>query len=136
VLSGVESEKEDGLKICEAVNNKRCINFIGKTNLRELFDLFNVSDVLVSNDSGPPHFASMTNIKVIVLFGPESPALYAPLGKNIHVLYSNFACSPCVSAYTHRKSACRNNKCLKAITPDMVFNEVLSCLREGEGRQE
>ncbi len=124
ILIGVQSEYERAAKICAAVESDRCINFTGKTTLRELIDLYNLADLLLSNDSGPPNFASMTELRTLVFFGPETPLCYKPLGKNVEALYSNFHCSPCVSAYNHRKSACTDNKCLQAITVDEVYKRI------------
>jgi ADP-heptose:LPS heptosyltransferase len=124
VITGIKSELREAEQIVNSINNKNIINLTGKTTLKELIDLYNISDILVSNDSGPPNFASLTNIKVFVFFGPETPICYKPLGNNITALYSNFFCSPCVSAYNHRKSPCKNNKCLKAISVDEVYNLV------------
>lgn len=121
VIIGLSSEKPDAKVICEAVNNPDCVDFTGKTTIKELIDLFNASKILVSNDSGPPNFASLTKILIIVFFGPETPVLYSPLGKNIKVFYSNFSCSPCVSAFNHRQSPCNDNKCLQEINPKEVF---------------
>jgi len=39
-------------------------------------DSYNISAVLVTNDSGPAHFSAITPIRSIVLFGPETPRLY------------------------------------------------------------
>ena len=86
--------------------------------------MYAVSTVLVSNDSGPPNFASLTDIQVLVLFGPETPQCYLPLGKNMEMLYADYLCSPCVSAYNHRKSACTDNKCLQAITVEQVMERL------------
>ena len=121
VITGVRSEIDDAKKICVKLNTKRCINLVGKTSLKELLHLYNISKLLISNDSGPPNFASLTDINVMVFFGPETPVCYKPLGKNVHALYANFMCSPCVSAYNHRKSTCNDNRCLKAITPEYVY---------------
>ena len=33
--------------------------------------------MLVTNESGPTHFATLTPIRVVALFEPETPALYA-----------------------------------------------------------
>jgi ADP-heptose:LPS heptosyltransferase len=128
VITGILSEKKDAQFICNSVENKRCIDLTGKTTLKELIDLYNISKVMVSNDSGPPHFASLTNIDIIVLFGPETPTLYAPLSHNTKVIYSNFACSPCVSAFNHRKSPCKDNKCLQFIKIDEVFDIIRNIL--------
>jgi len=35
---------------------------------------------MLTNDSGPAHFASITNMHTFVIFGPETPALYGSLG--------------------------------------------------------
>ena len=45
-----------------------------KTTLRQLLVLYTRSEILVTNDSGPAHFASLTAIHVVTLFGPETPA--------------------------------------------------------------
>lgn len=130
VVTGVRSDLSDGTAICDALKNERCINLVGRTTLRELIDLYNISDILITNDSGPAHFSSLTEIKTIVFYGPETPTLYGPLGKNSTVMYSKFSCSPCVSAFNHRKSACNHNRCLEAITVDKVYPIVRRLLNE------
>src|SRR6266540_995962 len=84
------------------------------------------SAILVTNDSGPAHFASMTPIRVVTLFGPETPALFAARSPNATALWAGIACSPCVNAYNNRQSVCRNNVCMQAITVYDVFKEVSS----------
>lgn len=128
VITGTQSERRDADFMCDNVNSERCINFAGRTTFSELIDLYNISDILITNDSGPAHFSTMTKINAVVLFGPETPKLYGPLGDNSHVFYANYTCSPCVSAFNHRKSACNNNKCLKAISVEEVYEKVRSSL--------
>jgi ADP-heptose:LPS heptosyltransferase len=82
---------------------------------------------MVTNDSGPAHFAAASGLPTIVLFGPETPHLYKPLG-NARALYAGLACSPCVSAHNHRKTACTDNVCMRAITVDEVFAAVAETL--------
>ena len=124
VVTGSKSERKDAAMFCDALRNRRCINLAGETSFRELIDLYALADLLVSNDSGPPNVASLTSIKVLVFFGPETPACYKPLGENVEVLYADLLCSPCVSAYNHRKSPCRDNKCLQVITVDEVYERI------------
>jgi ADP-heptose:LPS heptosyltransferase len=129
IITGAPSEIEGGNIICDAVQSERCVNFVGQTTLQELINLYNISNLLLSNDSGPPNFASLTNLHTLVFFGPETPICYKPLGKNIQALYANYHCSPCVSAYNHRKSACLDNKCLQAITVDEVYNRIIDLVK-------
>ena len=124
VLTGIEAERQTCESICSTLNHKRCLNFSGKTSFSELIDLYNISDALITNDSGPAHFSAMTDIQTFVFFGPETPKLYGPLGNNCHVFYSNHSCSPCVSVFNQRQSPCRDNKCLKAISVQEVLDKV------------
>lgn len=114
-------------KVCLADQSK-CINLTGLNSLEELLALFSISDLLVSHDGGIIHLASLTEIKIIALFGPESPYLYSPLGKTKKVFYKKFRCSPCLSAYNHRSSFCRDNRCMQAIGVDEVYRGILGLL--------
>lgn len=95
----------------------RCINLTGYTgSIRELLALFHNARLLITNDGGPGHFAVLTPITTIMLFGPETPALYAPRAPNAHTFYADWPCSPCLSAYNHRNTFCDgDNQCLKQI---------------------
>ena len=132
VITGVASEKSDADYICNAVQDERVLNIAGKTTLSNLLHLFNLGAILVTNDSGPAHFAALTTIHTVVFFGPETPKLYKPLGKNCTVLYANYACSPCVSAYNQRRSPCQDNVCLQSISVDEVYGIVRAMIEQRE----
>ena len=125
VITGVASEQRDAQYIKQRLPNPRCVDFTGKTNFRELLALYSIARIMVTNDSGPPHFASLLRLPTVVLFGPETPRLYGPLGDHHKDLYAEFACSPCVSVYNGKKSPCQENRCLKVISVDEVLKEVL-----------
>lgn len=128
LITGSESEKMEGEYIKKLVHSDRVLNIAGKTTLSELLDLFTIACVLVTNDSGPAHFAALTDIHIIVFFGPETPLLYKPLSDNCTVFYASFACSPCVSAYNQRKTPCNSNMCLKVIEVESVYAKVQEVL--------
>ena len=90
--------------------------------------LFDMADLLVTNDSGPAHFASMTKTQVLVLFGPETPQLYGPVGERIHIIWKALSCSPCINAINHRFSPCCDNQCMKQITVDEVCAKAMEIL--------
>ncbi len=128
VVTGTASERKHADSVCSAIGSERCLNFAGRTTFSELMALYSVADVLVTNDSGPVHFASLTDISTVALFGPETPRLYGPLGTNCRVFYAGYACSPCISASNHRRSPCNDNRCLKAIAVDEVYEAVAKLL--------
>ena len=101
------------------------IDLTGYTrSIAELLALFHVAKLLVTNDGGPGQFAALTPIWTVMLFGPETPALYAPLTGQCHSFYSQWPCSPCLTAYNHRNSFCDgDNQCLKVIAPEAVLSK-------------
>ncbi|MEC5211887.1 ADP-heptose:LPS heptosyltransferase [Polaromonas sp. CG_9.5] len=106
------------------------IDLTGYTrSISELLALFHVARLLVTNDGGPGQFAALTPIWTLMLFGPETPGLYAPLTPKCHSFYSQWPCSPCLTAYNHRTSYCDgDNQCLKVIAPADVLAKARECL--------
>jgi ADP-heptose:LPS heptosyltransferase len=125
-VTGAPGERAEAEALA-AQAGPRCISLAGKTKLAELPALYALATLMVSNDSGPAHFAAATGLQTIVLFGPETPRLYQPLG-NSRAVYAGLACSPCVSAHNHRKTACTDNVCMQAITVERVLAEMTDVL--------
>jgi ADP-heptose:LPS heptosyltransferase len=124
VLTGAGADRETTGLLAKKLSDQRCLDLTGQTTFEELMDLFSVSQALITNDSGPAHFASLTPIKNFVFLGPETPHLYGPLGGNTHVFYSHFPCSPCLTAFNHRHTSCTDNKCLQAISVPEVWEVI------------
>lgn len=123
-FTGAPNEADPISALVGEIGSTRCIVFAGKTSLRQLMVLYTLSEILVTNDSGPAHFASLTGINVVTLFGPETPHLFAAQTPRNVALWAGLSCSPCVNAYNNRQSTCRNNLCMQQISVDQVFNEV------------
>lgn len=123
LLTGAPAEFEGAEMLKRYVGSERCINFAGGVKFLQLPALYSVSAFMLTNDSGPAHFASITDMHTFVIFGPETPALYGSLGPTTPI-YAGMACSPCVSASNHRKTPCSDNKCIQVITPEWVFNTI------------
>jgi len=123
-FTGSPDEQYEAHNLAADVGSGRCFSLAGQTTLRQLLVLYGLADVLVTNDSGPVHFASLTPIEVVTLFGPETPAVFGSKSTRNHVVYANLACSPCVNAFNQRYTACNNNFCMQRITVDEVFDTV------------
>ncbi len=119
LITGAPAERAEALALCEAVSDPRMVNFAGESRLDQLPALYGLAALMITNDSGPGHFASVTAMPVLSLFGPETPELYGPLGPG-RALTAGLACSPCVSAANHRKTACKEPVCMSAIQPERV----------------
>jgi len=125
VFTGAPDEAVAAQDLADRVASPRCANLAGKTTLEQLFALYTLSELMVTNDSGPAHYATVTPIDVITIFGPETPASFGARSPRSHLMWAGLACSPCVNAFNDRSSACTNNVCMDRIEVDEVFD--LAC---------
>jgi ADP-heptose:LPS heptosyltransferase len=129
VVMGLPESAPLARTIVDGAAGGRCIDFTGKTHsLREVVALLDMARVLVTTDGGPAHMASITGVRCVVLFGPETPNLYAPLGPNVTTLYAHLSCSPCLAAANHRYTLCTDNKCMQAIEVGTVLDAVVDAI--------
>ena len=131
LITGSPAEFAYVEKVRTVANIKNALNFAGQVSFAELPPLYTLSDVMVTNDSGPGHFSAVTPLRTVVLFGPETPALYGSVGNSIAIT-ANLACSPCVSAANHRKTPCHDNVCMQAITVAQVLEKVAIQLQDAD----
>jgi ADP-heptose:LPS heptosyltransferase len=129
-FTGAAEEAPKVENAVQRIGSPRCFSLAGQTTLRQLMVLYGLADVMVTNDSGPAHFASLTTIHTVTLFGPESPHLFAATTKRNKPIWAGLVCSPCVSALNNRSSACRDNVCMQRITVDQVFAAVCESYKE------
>ena len=129
-MTGAPNEAGPAAEVARQVGSDRCFSVAGKTTLRQLMVLYTLSDLLITNDSGPAHFAALTPVEVITLFGPETPSLFGAPTPRSTTIWLGLACSPCVNAYNNRQSPCRNNLCMQGITVDQVFATAVRVLEK------
>ncbi|KPL24030.1 MAG: hypothetical protein AMS23_06035 [Bacteroides sp. SM1_62] len=97
--------------------NQEALDFIGVFSVRQLAYFLKRCKLLVSPDSGTVHIASALRVPMVVLFGPGEYARYKPYGNEERtvIIRKNVDCAPCF------KNTCRDNKCMKLITPEEIF---------------
>ncbi len=127
IATGSPDERDYVQNVVDQANSSRFVNSAGVFEFEELVPLYSISKLMLTNDSGPAHFAAVTDLKVFVLFGPESPTLYMPMG-NAEAIYLGLPCSPCVSAANHRKTTCETRECIAGIRPEMVYGKISNYL--------
>ncbi len=123
-LTGSPSEAAGAQRLVDAIDSERCVNFGGTTTLRQLLVLYFLSEVMVTNDSGPAHYSALAPIDVVTLFGPETPAAFGSLSPRSHLFWAGLPCSPCINAFNDRWSPCRDNLCMQELSADEVFAKV------------
>lgn len=130
LATGAKPEFDYVQRVVDEVAHPHCLNTAGIFSFEELVPLYSLSTFMLTNDSGPAHFASVTDLKVFVIFGPETPALYLPLGGNAEPIYLGLPCSPCVSAANHRKTTCLPRPCISGISTALVKSRIDAFLKK------
>ncbi|MHC4124313.1 MAG: lipopolysaccharide heptosyltransferase II [Planctomycetota bacterium] len=113
-------EQEIAQKICDAGKNVLINLAESPVSLGELKALFAVSDLVITNDTGPRHIAVALGRKVITLFGPNNPT-WTDTGYEDEIkIVGKAPCAPC------HKSICKKERhwCMEAITVNMVCSAV------------
>jgi hypothetical protein len=76
--------------------------------------------LFIGNDSGVTHLAAACGCKVVSIFGPSDPNVWAPAGSNdICVIYNKKSCSPCHLQYGMANKECQRD-CLNSMSVDTV----------------
>ncbi len=100
------------------------------TSLMELSALFQKCDMYVGGDTGPMHLACFSGLPAVVIYGPTDPRVNAPYPHSLHrTVRVELPCSPC------RDKTCTRRLCMKAITPEMVLDEVVALWKEVQRKQ-
>lgn len=107
--------------------DKNVIDLVGKTPLSDLIGVIEAADALVATDTGTAHIASAVNTEVFALIGPtpaDQTGPYKTKHNKVHIISLHLPCSPCYK--TKRMKECRDNICMKQITPQMVYESIVS----------
>jgi len=132
ILGASNKEKEYYSKLISLVEGKNIDirNFIGKTSLLELKELFSNTDLLLTVDTGTYHIAATTNIPIIAVHGGTLPENSGAISPKVISLCSYRECAPCTLKVVKDSFVCRNPLCIKDITPEMVIEKVKEILDE------
>jgi lipopolysaccharide heptosyltransferase II len=122
ILFGTKSDAAIGEQISQALGDS-CVNRIGQTTLDQLIDELRECRLLLTNDTGTMHLASLLGVPVVAIFGSTEPRLTGPLGSGHTILRHHVECSPCFL-----RECPIDFRCMKAVSVEEVTDAVLSIL--------
>ena len=98
------------------------IDLVGKTPLVDLVSIIQNASALIATDTGTAHIASAVNTPVYALIGPTPAEVTGPYKtpqNEVYIISAHLPCSPCYK--TEVMKNCKDNICMKQITPQMVL---------------
>lgn len=94
-----------------------------REGLRRLKALIRRCALLVTNDTGPRHFAAAFDVPAVVLMGPNDPRFTNANLERAVVLRRDLPCSPCLL-----KVCPSDHACMRGIEPEAVFEAAMGLL--------
>jgi ADP-heptose:LPS heptosyltransferase len=137
VFIGTKGEREYVERVAEGAHDPRCLVMAGDLSLRELIALFSITDLLVSNDTGPMHLACLTDTPIVGLFFADTPALFAPLGSHVASVAPKLYSIPLFTVYNGkdivvgRPTDTISNVPARTVSVRQVMESVRKVLGEG-----
>lgn len=120
VMTGSSADIELTNSIIAQLNDKRILNLTGKTNLEELTEIFKLSDIVISPDSGSAHIAwAVQKPYVITIFCATSKNRTGPFGDKYFSVAPDLECSPCM------KKTCRLDKDKNICSSKVYVEEII-----------
>jgi heptosyltransferase-2 len=126
ILFGTAGDAKIGATI-EASVGANCINRIGKTTMTELISELSECALLLTNDTGTMHLATILAVPVVAIFGSTEPYLTGPLGNARRIIRHQVECSPCFL-----RECPIDFRCMKAVTVPEVVEAVSELLEMWE----
>ena len=122
ILFGTSAEGEIGKEIADTLG-ERCVNRIGQTTIEELIAELRECRLLLTNDTGTMHLATLLGVPVVAIFGSTEDRLTGPVGAGHTVIRHHVECSPCFL-----RECPLDFRCMKAVTSEEVTAAVLATL--------
>ena len=98
-----------------------CLDLTGQATLPEMIEWIRLSELMVTNDTGPMHAAAALGKPVVAMFGPTDPHRTGPYGQLHNVVQHPVPCQPCLSSHCHYA---RPMDCLRGLPASLVLERM------------
>lgn len=97
--------------------NPEVLNLTSKTTVDDLYRICRISNLVITNDSGPMHIAACADVPIIAIFGPTDPRRCGPRNGQNQIVSADVSCLKCY------KKTCDNMKCMDLLDVDEVLKK-------------
>lgn len=123
LLIGAADEREVSREVAERMHY-RPVMLTGETDLAQAVAILSLSDVLITNDTGPAHITSALNRPTLVIFGPTDPRTTRPFASVAEIIRRPPDCAPCML-----RDCPIDHRCMTAISADEVFARACAMMK-------
>jgi lipopolysaccharide heptosyltransferase II len=126
-LIGGKDQKSIENLLCNSTATHQIMNYVGKTSIKESLSILGQADLVVGADTGFMHCAAALNKKTLSLFGGTDPEVWRPYSDKAAIIWNHIQCAPCYG--TNNAIQCKRRNCMDSISVNLVYSQILNCLR-------
>jgi len=119
---GAASENEIADNIIAQMRHKP-VRLTGRTSLYESTGVLSLSDLIVSNDTGPAYISAALCRPTLTIYGSSNPWSICPTSPTSHIVRFPVHCSPCMLP-----DCPTQHECMVGVTVDMVYDKAMELL--------
>lgn len=120
MLTGARDEREVSEEVSGLMRTQP-VMLTGETDLAQLTAVLSITDLLVTNDTGPAHIAAALERPTLVIFGPTDPRTTRPFSEAAEIIRRPPDCAPCML-----RNCPIDHRCMTAILPEEVYARALA----------
>ncbi len=120
-LLGTKADSGSAAELIRLCHRCNLHDLTGKTELDTLMHTLQLTDVLLTNDSGPMHLAAALGTATVALFGPTDPVRTGPYGDGHTVFKSKCENAPCFQ----RKCRIAQKNCIESLDASEIARAIL-----------
>ncbi len=110
--------------------NNNSIDLVGRLSIPELITIVQHAEGLICTDSATGHIGAAVDTPTFVLMGPNNPVTDSPYKSDTNKVYPLSLALPCAPCYkTETMEQCRDNICMKNLSPNNVFDTIKSTIK-------
>ena len=119
-ILGAPAQRQLGNLLVRGLPADRIRNDCGRLKWHEVEQTLEGATAVVGNNSGLAHLAGQRGAPTLVVFSGTVPYVeWMPRGPKVALVTKKTVCSPCGSVFCPY-----NKRCLREITPDIVFDQL------------
>ncbi|MGH9897322.1 MAG: lipopolysaccharide heptosyltransferase II, partial [Pyrinomonadaceae bacterium] len=125
ILIGAKEELEVSTEVARLMHHQPTI-LTSNTSLSQTIGVIGISDLVISNDTGPAHIGAALDRPTIVIFGPTNPVTTSPFSLNpelVNVMRVPPDCAPCML-----RDCPIDHRCMTRVTHEMIAERAIKVL--------
>ena len=116
---------KDDRKLCSHIVMNSSYNLAGKLTVLQSAALAKAARFLISGDTAPAHIATGVGLQQVIIYGSTAPRFgFAPPTPKARIIELDLWCRPCTNHGRRHCPRWNSLKCLREITPQMIYESV------------